>query len=159
MRISAKLSSFLVLKICNGKFLKVYIQILLLLFWKWIVNWLVKNFTDTFLEISLKSIDLELREPALLDTDHINFSPGFNCATILRNSSEWLFSIDVNSSKKTIPKNTQNLGFYLVSILLFRDFPGEIYLFNVNNRNTRTMCEICSKLKTKTPKRRQLHFI
>ena len=28
-----------------------------------------------------------------------------------------------------------------------------IYLFKVNNRNTRTSCEICSKLKIKTPER------
>ena len=27
----------------------------------------------------------------------------------------------------------------------------DIYLFKVNNRNTRTMCEICSKLTIKTP--------
>ena len=30
-----------------------------------------------------------------------------------------------------------------------------IYLFKVNNRKTRTMCEICSKLTTKIPERRQ----
>ena len=30
-----------------------------------------------------------------------------------------------------------------------------IYLLKVNNRNTRTGCEICSKLTTKIPKRRQ----
>ena len=29
-----------------------------------------------------------------------------------------------------------------------------IYLFKVNNRSTRTMCEICSKLTLKTPERR-----
>ena len=29
-----------------------------------------------------------------------------------------------------------------------------IYLFKVNNRNTRTRCEICSKLTIKTPERR-----
>ena len=28
-------------------------------------------------------------------------------------------------------------------------------LEQVNNRNTRTMCEICSKLKVKTPEKRQ----
>ena len=28
------------------------------------------------------------------------------------------------------------------------------YLFKVNNRNTRTRCEICSKLTIKTPERR-----
>ena len=29
-------------------------------------------------------------------------------------------------------------------------------MFKVNNRNTGTRCEICSKLATKTPERRQL---
>ena len=32
--------------------------------------------------------------------------------------------------------------------------PANIYLFEVNNRNTRKMCEICSKLTIKTPERR-----
>ena len=36
--------------------------------------------------------------------------------------------------------------------------PGN-YMFKVNNRNTRTRCEICSKLTTKTPKRRQWRHI
>ena len=34
--------------------------------------------------------------------------------------------------------------------------PAGIYFLKVNNRNTRTRCEICSKLTTKTPERRQL---
>ena len=33
--------------------------------------------------------------------------------------------------------------------------PAGIYLFKVNNRNTRTRCEICSKLTIKTTERRQ----
>ena len=33
-------------------------------------------------------------------------------------------------------------------------FPAGIYLLKVNNRNTRTRCEICSKLTIKTPERR-----
>ena len=33
-------------------------------------------------------------------------------------------------------------------------YPVDIYLLNVNNRNTRTRCEICSKLTRKTPERR-----
>ena len=33
-------------------------------------------------------------------------------------------------------------------------FPADIYLLKVNNRNTRTRCEICSKLTIKTPERR-----
>ena len=34
-------------------------------------------------------------------------------------------------------------------------YPAGIYLLKVNNRNTRTRCEICSKLTIKTPERRQ----
>ena len=32
--------------------------------------------------------------------------------------------------------------------------PAGNYMFKVNNRNTRTRCEICSKLIIKTPERR-----
>ena len=35
--------------------------------------------------------------------------------------------------------------------------PVSIYLLKVNNRNTRTRCEICSKLTTKTPEQHQWH--
>ena len=35
--------------------------------------------------------------------------------------------------------------------------PANIYLFKVNNRNTRKRCEMCSKLPIKTPGRRQWH--
>ena len=31
------------------------------------------------------------------------------------------------------------------------DYPVGIYLLKFNNRNTRARCEICSKLKIKTP--------
>ena len=34
-------------------------------------------------------------------------------------------------------------------------FPADNYLFKVNNRNTRTRCEICSKLTIKTAEQRQ----
>ena len=34
-----------------------------------------------------------------------------------------------------------------------RAIPVAIYLLKVNNRNTRKMCEICSKLTVKTPER------
>ena len=33
--------------------------------------------------------------------------------------------------------------------------PANIYLFKVNNKNTRKMCEICSKLTIKTPEWRR----
>ena len=35
------------------------------------------------------------------------------------------------------------------------EYPANIYLFKVNNRNTRKRCEICSKLTIKTPERLQ----
>ena len=35
------------------------------------------------------------------------------------------------------------------------DNPAGNYMFKVNNRNTRTKCEICSKLTIKTPERRK----
>ena len=36
-----------------------------------------------------------------------------------------------------------------------KSYPAGIYLFKVNNRNTRTRYEICSKLTINTPERRQ----
>ena len=35
------------------------------------------------------------------------------------------------------------------------DYPANIYLFKVNNRNNRKRCNICSKLTIKTAERRQ----
>ena len=34
------------------------------------------------------------------------------------------------------------------------NIPAGSYMFKVDNKNTRTRCEICSKLTIKTPKRR-----
>ena len=46
----------------------------------------------------------------------------------------------------------QNIMFSLVNSIIN---PVNIYSFRVSNRNTRKRCEICSKLTTKTPERRQ----
>ena len=43
------------------------------------------------------------------------------------------------------------------SLFEYFTFPAGIYLLNVNNRNTRTRCEICSKLTIKMPHRRHCH--
>ena len=40
-----------------------------------------------------------------------------------------------------------------------RPFRANIYLFKVNNRNTRKGCEICSKLTMKTPEQSHCVFI
>ena len=46
-------------------------------------------------------------------------------------------------------KNGGDIIFYICSYI-----PAGNYMFKVNNRNTRTSCEICSKLTIKTPERR-----
>ena len=37
--------------------------------------------------------------------------------------------------------------------------PANIYLFKVNNRNTRKSCQICSKLAIRAPERRYWHYL
>ena len=39
--------------------------------------------------------------------------------------------------------------------ILASKYPTNIYLFKVNNGNTRKKCEICSKLTIKTPEQRR----
>ena len=42
-------------------------------------------------------------------------------------------------------------GFNMVeTLILTGSYPAGIYLFKVNNGNTRTICEICLKLTIKT---------
>ena len=53
--------------------------------------------------------------------------------------------------------NTKWLRLDLYKLSL-RNNPAGIYLLKVNNRNTRTRCEICSKLTIKTPERRLESF-
>ena len=55
-----------------------------------------------------------------------------------------------------------HVSFLLVIVLKLRVFlqhiiyiPAGNYMFKVNSRNTRTRCEICSKLLIKIPERRQ----
>ena len=45
--------------------------------------------------------------------------------------------------------------YYSKQVMRNRIFPANIYLFKVNNRNSRKRCEICSKLLIKTIERRQ----
>ena len=46
----------------------------------------------------------------------------------------------------------QNLNPFYTNVHLYSSaFPGSIYLLKINNRSTKTRCEICSKLKIKTP--------
>ena len=54
------------------------------------------------------------------------------------------------------PRNSERTDNIFQSVFLPSQgtFPAGIYLLKVNNRNTRTRCEICSKLTIKTPERR-----
>ena len=49
--------------------------------------------------------------------------------------------------------------YFLIEVSAFFGtcFRVDIYMFKVNNRNTRTRCEMCSKLIIKTPERRHWH--
>ena len=53
----------------------------------------------------------------------------------------------------------QNLCFqppsWMLQPLLTHSYPANIYLFKLNNRNTRKKCKICSKLIIKTPQGRR----
>ena len=51
-------------------------------------------------------------------------------------------------------KNTHGGVFLLVLKVTFLHCPAGIYLFKVNNKNSRTICEIGSKLTRKTSERR-----
>ena len=64
---------------------------------------------------------------------------------IIININNNLQNRTVNLEKQQSPKNTID--------------QTSIYLFQVNNRNTRTSCEICSKLTIKTPERLSLLLI
>ena len=43
---------------------------------------------------------------------------------------------------------------WIIFTLLLKNYPAGIHLLKVNNRNTRTSCEICSKLTIETTERR-----
>ena len=59
----------------------------------------------------------------------------------------------LNHNRQGIPTELKN-KFEREEFSVTCHYPAGIYLFKVNNRNTRTRCEICSKLTIKTPERR-----
>ena len=59
--------------------------------------------------------------------------------------------------KRPVPWGTLKSCHCNEKLFLYENlYPVCIYLLKVNNRNTRTRCEICSKLTIRTPERRQL---
>ena len=65
-----------------------------------------------------------------------------------------LFELIAHSQKQTIRQTMYKINCIQIEDM-FMLIPAGIYLFKVNNRNTRTRCEICSKLTINTPERRQ----
>ena len=55
--------------------------------------------------------------------------------------------------KKTFASLKTGNPFFLNNTKRIRNGPAGIYLLKANNRNTRTRCEICSKLTINTPER------
>ena len=55
---------------------------------------------------------------------------------------------------KSLSIFTKKLNHIILDRVLNSPFPAGNYMFKVNNRNTRTRCEICSQLTVKTPERR-----
>ena len=81
-------------------------------------------------------------------------------ATTSAQSSDWN-NIEVSKPTKSNGLSnyvkvtySENVSPFLGSINLRYPLPAVIYLLKVNNKNTRTKCEICSKLTIKTPERR-----
>ena len=65
-----------------------------------------------------------------------------------------VFMCSIDYSKEVATKPC-----YLLDTGRKRNAPAGIYLLKVNKRNTKTRCEICSKLTIKTPERRSGVFI
>ena len=57
----------------------------------------------------------------------------------------------IDTQNRLISVKVKDKDARAASISLFEMNPSVIYLYEDNNRNTRTICQICSKLKVKTP--------
>ena len=71
-----------------------------------------------------------------------------------------IFDTRLTGSREKIWNEIKWINIILQNIILMVEIPSRvlvypvgIYLLKVNNRNTRTRCEICSKLTIKTPER------
>ena len=72
-----------------------------------------------------------------------------NIKTVQESKNPSSRHIDHDCLINSVSSENQNKS-YLIS-----SFPAGIYLLKVNNRNTRTRCEICSKSTIMTPEQRQ----
>ena len=88
--------------------------------------------------------------PKALMWNKITF-PTSNSMNFAELVGKWAYEEDLQKKFTNIPFPIQFTAAYCKD---FKIFLAGIYLFKINNGTTRTMCEICSKLKIKTPKER-----
>ena len=129
----------------------------------WLIMWRCHTCFSLLNDISFVMMDLYLSS---LDT----IVPEVSCYVVYEISSpvDWRFQTDDITFAGTLiwyhshrPVHTNIYWDHLLCAYkqLFALHcwmnPAGNYMFKVNNRNTRTRCEICSKLTIKTPERRQ----
>ena len=118
--------------------------------------------TLSWLRYSVKNTFLKSSHRAHKNTC-VEVSFWYNCrpAILLKNRlRNRYFSVNFAKVLKTpfLQKISPRLLQSKIAIAIVKKplpMPAGIYLFKVNNRNTRTGCEICSKLTINTPERRQ----
>ena len=105
--------------------------------------WLICNFRYINFKISLNKILIFLKNQCNFPkTDEGKlFLPHF--MRVSHFDTSWKHKTSGCIERKHLPEVGQHYS-----------SPTEIYLFKVNNRNTRRMCGICSKLTIKTPEGR-----
>ena len=78
---------------------------------------------------------------------------------ILRSIGEHIWNLLLENINKILSLQDRyvnsNISWKSGQMVHVNAFPSGIYLLKVNNRNTRTRCEISSKLTIKTPEQRQ----
>ena len=109
------------------------------------------NHSIAFLDVFISSIN---NQNLTLQTYHKLTYTGL----LLNFKSFTSFSYKISLIKCLIDRSFKICNNWNSFHLLIKDghtpVPVDIYLLKVNNRNTRTRCEICSKLTIKTPERR-----
>ena len=61
---------------------------------------------------------------------------------------------DIHRLSKVLMKRRETIFLMCCHFFYYPDLSAGIYLFKINNRNTRAICEICLQLTIKTPERR-----
>ena len=81
---------------------------------------------------------------------YLNFSKKLNLNRQSLHSSSHMPDVSKQKKNSTLKYIKQYIKLNKVN-----DISRQNYLFKANNGNTRTMCEMCSKLTIKTPEKRQ----